>query len=94
MAARVYGDAGIPVNEKNARTLAEWIVRTKPESINVSKVRDGAHLVGLRETQDVKNACQYLVEAFWLLEPSKSGKAGRPAGTYPVNPKLWEVLAN
>jgi hypothetical protein len=93
MAERVFGDAAIPIEERNARTLADWIRRTRPETINVSKVRDEARLDGLRESTDVKNAFRFLVEAGWLSPPTKTGRPGRPAGTYTVNPKLWEVLS-
>jgi hypothetical protein len=94
MAERVFGDAAIPIEERNARTLAAWIRRTRPETINVSKVRDEARLDGLRESSDVKNAFRFLVEAGWLSPPTKTGRPGRPAGTYTVNPRLWEMLAD
>jgi hypothetical protein len=63
MAGRVLGDASIPKDERNARTLAAWIMATKPERVNVTNLRDTVRLPGLRESEDVKAACRFLVEA-------------------------------
>jgi hypothetical protein len=93
MAARIFSDAAVPADEKNARTLARWIVDTRPETINVTEIRDRARLPGLRETNDVKAGCRFLVEAHWLLEPQLTGQPGRPPGNFRVNPRLWSVLA-
>jgi hypothetical protein len=89
MAARVLGDASIPDEERHARTLAEWIVATRPERVNVSAIRDGARLPGLRESEPVKAACRYLAEAGWLREPPRdAARPGRPRGDWLVNPAL------
>ena len=89
MAARVLGDASIPSDERNARTLAGWIRDTRPQFVNVSAIRDVARLPGLRKTEDVKAACRFLVEAHWLAEPPRVGKSGRPRGDFLVNPGIW-----
>ena len=89
MAARVLGDASIPVEERNARTLAAWIMETRPELVNVSAIRDSARLSGLRETGAVKGACRFLVEAGWLAEAPCASTAGRPRGDWLVNPRLF-----
>ncbi len=89
MAARVLGDASIPAEERAARTLAEWIMQTRPAVVNVSYVRDRARLPGLRETDAVKGAVRFLADARWLLPPKDTGKAGRPRGDWVVNPQLW-----
>jgi hypothetical protein len=92
MASRIFGDAAVPIDEKNARTLAHWIVDTRPQGVNVTDIRDKARLPGLRETQDVKQACRFLVEAHWLIDDSHTGKPGRPPGNFRVNERLWKVL--
>ena len=89
MAARVLGDASVPAEERNARTLAEWVLRTRPAVVNVSSIRDGARLPGLRESEPVKQACRYLAEARWLSQTDDTGKPGRPRGDWTVNPLLW-----
>ena len=91
MGARVLGDASIPVEERNARTFAEWIMRTRPGVLNVSAIRDGARLPGLRESEPVKQACHFLADARWLLPSDDTGKRGRPRGDWTVNPLLWTV---
>ncbi|MGI4951927.1 MAG: DUF3987 domain-containing protein [Janthinobacterium lividum] len=91
MAARVLGDASVPTEERNARTLAEWIMRTRPDVVNVSSIRDGARLPGLRESDPVKQACRFLADARWLLPPAESGQAGRPRGDWIVSPLLWSA---
>ena len=88
MAARVLGDASVPAEERNARMLAEWIVRTRPEVVNVSAVRDGARLPGLRESEAVKQAVRFLADARWLF-PVDAPTGGRPRGDWTVNPCLW-----
>lgn len=91
MAERVLGDASVPEEERLARTLAQWIARTRPAVVNVSAVRDGARLNGLRETGAVKQACRFLADARWLVSPEPVGQ-GRPRGDWPVNPALWVAL--
>ena len=92
-AARVLADASIPEEERNGRTLAEWIISTRPEKVNVSSIRDDARLPGLRDSDAVKAACRYLAEARWLIEAPGTGRpqGGRPRGDYLVNPRLWEA---
>lgn len=41
MAARVLGDASVPAEGRNARTLAEWVMHTRPAAVNVSSIRNG-----------------------------------------------------
>ena len=89
MAARVFGDASVPAEERNARTLAQWIMRTRPEVVNVSSIRDVARLPGLRVTDAVKQACRFLADARWLSQAEEPGKPGRPRGDWTVNPLLW-----
>ncbi|MBX6747143.1 MAG: DUF3987 domain-containing protein, partial [Acetobacteraceae bacterium] len=89
MALRVLGDAAIPEDERNARTLAAWIMETKPEVVNVSAIRDGARLPGLRDSDAVKAACRFLMEARWLAEAPRTGQGGRPRGDFRVNPRLF-----
>ena len=89
MAARVLGDASIPTTERNARTLAAWIVETRPETVNVSAIRDGARLPSLRDSDAVKAAVQFLAEAHWLAKAPGTGTAGRPRGDWLVNPSIY-----
>jgi len=93
MAGRVLADVALPDDEKKARILAHWIVGTKPTMVNITAIRETAHLPGLRETEDVKRAVRFLCEANWLIEVPHPGRAGRPRGDYMVYSKLWDMLA-
>ena len=92
MQQRVLGDASIPEDERDGRTLAKWIADTRPTKVNVTSIRDNAQLPGLRESKRVKAACRFLVEAGWLVEPDREVRTGRPRGDYVVNPMLWDLV--
>ena len=92
MAQRVLGDAAIPVEERDARTLASWIAETRPDIVNVRSIREDAHLPGLRETTLIKVACRYLVDAGWLSKAPGTGQRGRPSGDFRVSPLLGPAL--
>ena len=91
MAARVLGDSAIPASERRARTLAEYIRANRLEVVNITMIRDTARLPGLRETDNVKAACQFLAEAGWLRAAPLKGAAGRPPGDWVVNPMVHEA---
>lgn len=90
MAERVYGDAAIPASERNAATLARWILRTKPEEVHVRHMQREVRLAGLGTAEAIKEAADALVEAGWL-RPPPAQKGKRPKVFYPVNPALREV---
>lgn len=89
MAARVYGDAAVPEIERNAATLAKWVMLTKPPYVHVRTVQREVKLPGLRSAEAIKAACDSLVEADWLRQPAGgSGFQARGKVAYPVNPAL------
>ncbi len=92
MAERVFGDVAIPEEERLASTLARYIIKTKPEMINLRTVRREAHLQCLSKADKMQIAANNLVEANWLFEHFGSSSAGRPRGDYMVNLRLWEVV--
>jgi hypothetical protein len=91
MAERTYGDAALPSDEKSAATLARWILKNRPKTINARKLRREARLPGLSHAEDVRDAITLLVDAGWLREnPSRDGGTpGRQKADYTVNPKLF-----
>jgi hypothetical protein len=89
MAERVYGDAAAPLAERNAATLAKWILRTKPREVYVRNLQREVRLPGLRDAQSIRTAADLLVEADWLRPPPDGGQAERAKVAYPVNPALW-----
>jgi hypothetical protein len=92
MAERVYGDAAAPVQDRNAATLALWIMRERPAEVHVRHLQREVRLPGLRTAEDIHAAAGVLVEADWLAMPAKGAEFGpRTRIAYPINPRLWEM---
>ena len=57
-AKRVYGDAAITPKEHDARALARWIARERPDRINTRRLSRGqtgkTPLPGLRDAKDIR----------------------------------------
>lgn len=87
-AERVYGDAAASVAERNAATLARWIVKHKPEEIHVRKLQREIRLPGLGNAASIHAAAGELIEADWLMETESEPGPGRPRAAYKVNPAL------
>ena len=87
MAERVYGDAAASQADRNAATLARWIVKEQASEVHVRHLQREVRLPGLKKAADIHDAAAVLIEADWLREPPASpGK--RPREAYPVNPAL------
>ena len=95
MADRVYGDAAASPRDRNAATLARWIIRQReqeerPSEVSVRQLQRGVRLPGLTTAEIIHDAAGTLVEADWLTKPPPSvGHRGRSA--YPINPRVWEA---
>lgn len=92
MAERVFGDAGASDVERNAATLARWIVKEHPSEVYVRHMQRTVRLPGLRSAEQIKKAADALVEADWLRAPAKS-VVGQPRSrvAYTVNSRLKEL---
>lgn len=90
MAARVYGDAALPVVERNAAMIARYLLKHQPKTLNARELRRKAGLPGLREADAVREAMDALVEAAWLRpSPSRnSDSPGRRRADFLVNPQI------
>ncbi|WP_425051529.1 DUF3987 domain-containing protein [Psychromarinibacter sp. S121] len=88
-AYRAYGAAALPTEQKNARKLAEVIVR---EKLKIVRRRDiqRRHLAGLQTADELRRAMDVLVDADWLA-PRDSKTGGRSRAEYTVNPRLEDV---
>ena len=95
MAVLVYGDAAVPESDRDATTLAGWIERNRPETINARKLRRSVRLPGLTESARVNSAIGVLVDAGWLAPAGKraGGTSGRTTSDYMVRPEVYEALA-
>lgn len=93
MAERVYGDAALPLVERNAAVLARYIRRQGFRTINKRTLKRSPHkssLPGLREAQAMDAAVEHLVDAGWLNPtPIRDGGTnGRHSFDYAVNPAV------
>jgi hypothetical protein len=91
MLARVYGDAAASVADRNAATLARWIVAEHAPEVYVRHLIREIRLPGLRDASTIKAACATLIEAEWLRPPTPGTRDGRAREAYPVNPQVWEA---
>ena len=91
MSERVYGDAATSAPDRNAATLARWIVKQRPAEVNVRKLQREVRLPGLSDAASIHEAAGALVEAGWLAERLKGNGNGRPKASYAANPHLWTV---
>jgi hypothetical protein len=90
MAERVYGDAALSRQDRNATTLARWIARDHPSEVHVRQLQRVVRLPDLTTAEVIQSAASALIEAGWLREPPPGpGYAlGSRRQSYPVNPKL------
>ncbi len=89
MADRVYGDAAVSLRDRNAATLARWIIKEHPTDVSVRSLRREVRLPGLNRSEAIHEAALVLVDAEWLAKPPPGvGHRGRSA--YPINPRVWE----
>ena len=92
MAERVYGDAAARPEDRNAATLARWIMKTRPADVHVRTLQREIRLPGLNTADAIHAAVRVLIEAGWLITPEGTGAAGRPKASYPINPAIWTAI--
>lgn len=89
-ALRVFGDAALPKDRRNAAQLAKLIVKNRWERINARDIDRRGLLEKAENNADVEAAVEALIEADWLrpapvrLGPTK----GRPRKDFLVNPAV------
>lgn len=91
MAQRVYGDASLPAAERNASSLARFIVRSGLRTINRRELRRGAGKASLpwaRDAKALEAAFDVLLMSDWIKSAgTRDGETpGRASATYAVNP--------
>jgi hypothetical protein len=92
MARRVFGSSALPEDERDARTLARWLLRQRaiPATVNA---RDLRHMTGgpsLPDASRMRAALDVLAECGWVRPAAdrEPGQPGRPRADYAVNPAL------
>jgi hypothetical protein len=93
MARRVFGEAALPQAERDARTIARWLLRQNPlpEIINARDLRRMADGPGIRDAYRMNAALEELAEADWV-RPARARAAGygRTRLDWAVNPALQD----
>ncbi|MDY7525853.1 YfjI family protein [Sphingomonas sp. 10B4] len=89
-ALRVFGDAALPEEERNAAALARYIQKTKPKQVNARDIRRSSGIPTLKQANDVDLAIEALIEAGWLRgSKHRDGSTpGQPRKDYAVNPAV------
>ncbi|MDH3665280.1 MAG: YfjI family protein, partial [Alphaproteobacteria bacterium] len=92
MARRCFMDASLPEVERDARMLARWIMRQKPETtlINARELRQKHAIPGKVSASRYDEALSELAEAGWVREtPTRAGPfLGRKRKDWSVSPLL------
>lgn len=93
MAERVFGDATARDVDRNAATIARWIVKTRPTEVHVRRLQREVRLPGLADADAIHAAAQELVQSGWLMPPPRGeGFQQRGRAAYRVRTDLWEAL--
>lgn len=90
MARRTYGEAGLSDTERHGAILARWILRNKPDKVNVRDLQRTSGLPGLDKADTIRDALGYLEETGWVRAAfaRRGDTVGRKGQTYAVNPGL------
>lgn len=94
MALRVYGDASLPLVERNAAILARYILKVRMDRVNKRELKRSPHksyLPTMRTAQPLDDAVTYLCDAGWLVEVGgrEGDYTGRKSADYLVNPAVF-----
>lgn len=87
-ALRVFGDAALSPVERNAASLARYIVKHRLPGFNARKLRRTACLPGLKEADPFNDAIALLADADWLRDVGhrEGVSPGRRSSDFVVNP--------
>jgi hypothetical protein len=91
MAERAYGDAALSKVERNAATLAKWILKNNMGRVNTREIQRKAGLPSLQKAEGIKEAIVPLIEADWLRHnPKRGGETkGKKSNDFQVNSALF-----
>jgi len=92
-ALRVFGDAALPVVERNAASLARLIRKHKLKRVNARDLKRTPykqHLPDMREAEPLNEALAFLVDADWLkaIGTRAGDTLGRQSSDFAVNPAV------
>jgi|TARA_R100000501_G_scaffold10060_3_gene19948 hypothetical protein len=92
MAHRVFGDAALPIEQRQAAQLAKIILKARVEILNARDLKKGVYAPcpgSLKGNEAFDDAARVLEDAGWIRSiPPKPGVGGRPRKDYIVNPHV------
>ncbi len=91
MSKRVFNDAVIPVEDRNAALVAKHILKNRISRFNARQARKDWRLPGLREAKDMDAALGVLVESGWVrnVGTRDGGTKGQRKKDYVINPAVF-----
>src|SRR5262249_397882 len=90
MARRVYADASLPIEERNAVALLKELRQRNERKFNARTAQREWGVPGLSDASCMSAACEVLVQGGCIREVERESKSGpgRKAKDYLVNPRL------
>jgi hypothetical protein len=92
MARHAFGEAALPQAEKDARSLARWLLRRQPvlNRLNARELRRMADGPGISKAARLEATLHELAAFGWVRQapPSRAGLGGRSPNDWLVNPAL------
>ena len=93
-ALRVFGDAALPLVERNAATLARHIRRNRMQRVNARELKRSphkSHLPTMRDSASLNEALALLCDADWLRDAGerRGESQGRRSSDFIVNPAVY-----
>ena len=90
---RVFAEASLAKVQRDAMTIARWLLKDRFDLINSRELRRTAGFPGPKDAKDLDAALDVLVDADWLMpQPSREGGSGRQRKDHRVNRLVYEWI--